>query len=248
MADVKISELTEQTSTPDTDLIEIEKAVTGESRKSTKGNFLADVWTAINERVRSASLGLLAFKNTVNDDDFSGTALTLEKGGTGGTSASQARTNLGAAASVHTHAIADVDGLQTALNGKAGTSHTHAISDVTNLQTTLNGKAPSTHTHAIGDVTGLQTALDGKAGATHSHLISDITGLQATLDAATDAGYIVTGTFADARIAASSVVQHQGAINHDALSNVAADRHRKITISTLDPSGGADGDVWIKVV
>lgn len=41
----------------------------------------------------------------------------------------------------HAHAIGDVTGLQTALNGKAATSHTHSISDVTSLQTSLNAKA-----------------------------------------------------------------------------------------------------------
>ena len=62
----------------------------------------------------------------------------------------------------HTHSIANVTGLQTALDGKAPTSHTHAISDVTNLQTTLDSKAATSHTHTIANVTGLQTALDGK--------------------------------------------------------------------------------------
>lgn len=58
--------------------------------------------------------------------------------------------------------------LQTALNGKANSSHTHIIADVTGLQTALDGKqaagsyAAASHTHIIGDVTGLQTALDGK--------------------------------------------------------------------------------------
>ena len=53
--------------------------------------------------------------------------------------------------------------LKVLLAGKANSSHTHAISDVNNLQTTLNGKAASTHIHVINDVTGLQNALDGKA-------------------------------------------------------------------------------------
>jgi hypothetical protein len=47
-------------------------------------------------------------------------------------------------------------------------SHTHAISEVTGLQTALDGKqasgsyAAASHSHSISDVTGLQTALDGK--------------------------------------------------------------------------------------
>ena len=41
-------------------------------------------------------------------------------------------------------------------------AHSHVIADVTGLQTALNGKAASSHSHVISDVTGLQTALDGK--------------------------------------------------------------------------------------
>lgn len=39
-----------------------------------------------------------------------------------------------------TLAIADIAGLQAALDAKAATSHTHAISGVTGLQTALDGK------------------------------------------------------------------------------------------------------------
>lgn len=41
-------------------------------------------------------------------------------------------------------------------------AHTHAIADVTGLQTALDSKAASSHTHTIANVTGLQTALDAK--------------------------------------------------------------------------------------
>jgi hypothetical protein len=117
------------------------------------------------------------------------------------------------AAAIHTHAIGDVTGLQTALDGKAATVHTHAIGDVTGLQTALDGKAATVHTHAIGDVTGLQTALDGKVdensaitGATKTKItydakglvtagadaaIADITGLQTALDGKTDDAIVV---------------------------------------------------------
>lgn len=71
--------------------------------------------------------------------------------------------------------LADIDGLDDVLNGKADAVHTHpdkadtdhghTIADVTNLQTTLNGLASSSHTHTYGidDITGLTTALAGKA-------------------------------------------------------------------------------------
>jgi hypothetical protein len=44
----------------------------------------------------------------------------------------------------------------------AAASHSHVIADVTGLQTALDGKAAASHSHAISDVTGLQTALDNK--------------------------------------------------------------------------------------
>jgi hypothetical protein len=47
--------------------------------------------------------------------------------------------------------------------GAAPTSHTHTIANVTGLQAALDGKASLVHTHAIADVTGLQGALDLKA-------------------------------------------------------------------------------------
>ena len=75
--------------------------------------------------------------------------------------------------SSHTHTIANVTGLQTALDGKAASSHTHTIANVTGLQTALDGKAASghnhdtvysklNHTHTIANVTNLQTTLDSK--------------------------------------------------------------------------------------
>lgn len=98
------------------------------------------------------------------------------------------------APSSHFHAVSDVTGLQTALDGKqasgsyAASTHSHAISDVTGLQTALDGKAATSHTHTIANVTGLQTALDGKQATGtcsllgHSHLVADVTGLQTQLD------------------------------------------------------------------
>lgn len=58
---------------------------------------------------------------------------------------------IGAAASSHTHTIANVTDLQTTLNGKAASSHTHTIANVTNLQTTLDGKVPTGRTVTAGN-------------------------------------------------------------------------------------------------
>lgn len=61
---------------------------------------------------------------------------------------------------------ADINNLQTALNGKANSSHTHSISQITNLQTSLDGKASKSHTHTISQITNLQKSLDAKLDKT----------------------------------------------------------------------------------
>lgn len=104
----------------------------------------------------------------------------------------------------------------TALAGKAAATHTHVIADVTGLQTALDGKqaagsyAATVHTHAIADVTGLQTALDGKAASSHTHTASAITdfttAVQAAAPATTDASLLTSGTLADARLSANVVL------------------------------------------
>jgi hypothetical protein len=139
----------------------------------------------------------------------------------------------GKASLVHTHVIADVTGLQTALDGKqaagsyAPLTHTHVIADVTNLQTQLDGKqpvgsyAPLVHTHSISNITGLQTALDSKqpagsyqpagdyAASTHTHVIDDVTDLQPALDLKADttdlnAYYLTTGGTLTGNVSISS--------------------------------------------
>lgn len=153
-----------------------------------------------------------------------------------------------------TLAIADIASLQTSLNAKLNTSsftgHTHLQTDVDGLVSALAGKQPldsdltalaglsttgvvkrtgaGTFTAAalaISDTTGLQTALDGKqaagsyAAAVHTHAISDTTGLQAALDGKASTASVASGTNA----------------------------YGTRTVSTGDPTGGSDGDIWMKV-
>jgi hypothetical protein len=75
----------------------------------------------------------------------------------------------------------------------ANATHTHAISDVNGLQSALDAKqvagnyANATHNHAISDVTGLQSALDAKqvtgnySLVGHRHNASDISGINLDL-------------------------------------------------------------------
>lgn len=159
----------------------------------------ADVTSAVAAVVNAAPASLDTLKELAdalgNDANFASTVTNAIAG---------------KAAAVHTHVIADVTGLQTALDGKqasgsyAASVHTHGISDVTGLQTALDGKqasgsyAAAVHTHGISDVTGLQTALDGKAASTHSHAIADVTGLQTALDGKQASGSYAAATHSHA--------------------------------------------------
>lgn len=48
-------------------------------------------------------------------------------------------------------------------NARPPTAHSHAVADVTGLQSALNGKAPTSHTHTEAQVTGLTAKLATKA-------------------------------------------------------------------------------------
>ncbi len=74
----------------------------------------------------------------------------------------------------------------SATHALALAAHAHAIADVTGLQMALDAKSATGHGHAIGDVSGLQVALDGKSATGHGHAIEDITGLAGATVSAPD--------------------------------------------------------------
>lgn len=110
----------------------------------------------------------------------------------------------GLAGSDHKHIIADVTGLETALENKSPTVHKHVAADISDLAGLLATKAdlaspaftgnPTAATQAVGNnstrlattafvVTAIANGVSGKADNGHGHIVSDITGLQAALDA-----------------------------------------------------------------
>ena len=96
------------------------------------------------------------------------------------------------AQATHSHAIADVNGLQEELNGKGAGDMKKSVYDadgdgVVDNAKKLDGRtlaqfAPAQHSHDMSQVSGLSSALMGKADAVHSHEIADVNGLQAKLD------------------------------------------------------------------
>ena len=118
----------------------------------------------------------------------------------------------------HSHAVSDVTGLQSALNGKAATSHTHAVSDVTDLQNSLDAKAALSHTHGMTDVTGLQDALNAKADA--DAVPSSCVTYAETLPTASDGApgcVIVTGATSETQTRGHvySLMRHEQSITRD---------------------------------
>lgn len=69
--------------------------------------------------------------------------------------------------------------LSTGLAGKANKAHTHAVADVTGLQTALDGKQPK---GSYATTTALTDGLAGKANTSHTHTVANVTGLQDALN------------------------------------------------------------------
>ena len=92
----------------------------------------------------------------------------------------------------HNHTIANVDGLQTALNGKASTSHTHDHANITGMTANralisnasgvlTESAVTSTELGYLDGVTSaIQTQLNGKAASSHTHSGTQVTGLTAS--------------------------------------------------------------------
>lgn len=83
-----------------------------------------------------------------------------------------------------------------------------------------------------GVTSALQTQLNAKAATAHNHAAADTT----------------SGTFADARIAASNVTQHLvgGLAVQINGRNINAKAGTSKTLSTSAASGGSDGDIWYR--
>ena len=106
------------------------------------------------------------------------------------------------AQATHSHAIADVNGLQAALNATGDMKKSVYDADgdgVVDNAKKLDGRtlaqfAPAQHSHDMSQVSGLSSALTGKADAAHSHEIADVNGLQAALDGKINTTYTLSIT------------------------------------------------------
>jgi hypothetical protein len=124
---------------------------------------------------------------TINSMVYPSAGIALSTGTAWGTSITDNSSNWNTAYGWGNHASA----------GYAASSHTHSIANVTGLQTALDGKqasgsyAASVHTHAISDVTGLQTALAGKQAQLNGTGFVKVSGTTVSYDNST---YLTTAS------------------------------------------------------
>lgn len=149
------------------------------------------------------------------------------------------------AAASHSHAIADVTGLQTALDGKAAAAHAHASTDISDStaagRALLTGANAAAQRTSLGLGTAATEATTAFAAASHGHAVADVTGLQTALDAkAPLASPTFTGTPA-APTAASGTNTTQVATTAFVQSAVAAFGAGDMTKATYDTDN--DGKV-----
>ncbi len=119
------------------------------------------------------------------------------------------------------------DAEKSTWNSKAAETHSHTKSQITDFPSTM---PPSAHTHEQSDVTGLGTALSAKADSSHTHTPSTV-GL-GNVDNAKQMP-IAGGTFT-------------GIVTAQSNTSYLTRQIRNFVLSTADPSGGSNGDVWIK--
>jgi hypothetical protein len=128
--------------------------------------------------------------------------------------------------------------------GGGAVMHTHVIADVTGLQAALNGKAPLVHTHSIANVTGLQAVLDGKAPLAHTHVIADVLGLQTILNDLSEGGGGST-TYAGLTDAATVNLPAINTPLASALSGKAATSHTHVSASITDATSAANPNTLV---
>lgn len=101
---------------------------------------------------------------------------------------------------------------------------TATFNDSTTTTVDLDGKyAESSHTHAAGDITS-GTFTDARIPSLNASKITAGTFADGRIPSLATSK-ITSGTFANARISSGSVTQHEGDIDHDALTNFVANEH-----------------------
>lgn len=159
---------------------------------------------------------------TITTGTWNGTTIAVADGGTGATDAATARTNLGAAATAHTHAIADVTNLQDTLDAKfsvAGTGLTSSSGTVNVIGTanriTANADSIDIASTYVGQtsITTLGTITAGTWNGTAIAVANGGTGATDAATARTNLGAVSTS---DSRLSDARTPSNDADIVHKA--------------------------------
>lgn len=158
----------------------------------------------------------------------------------------------------HTHVAADVTDFAAAVEAALPNVGSPVVASFVKITTDTEGRVSGTTPVVAGDITTLVDAMyvnvagDAMTGALAMGA-NKITGLAAGTAPGDAVRYdefnghthaaadVTSGAFADARIAASNVTQHQAAIDHDALTNFVANEHVDHSAVTLTAGVGLTG-------
>ena len=157
--------------------------------------------TARTIRTNLASTSTASFDGSANITPGVTGILPVANGGTGATTAAAARTNLGAAASSHTHAASEVTGL-------AAVATSGSYGDLTDTPT-IDSALSSTSTNAIQNKV-VNTALAGKAPSSHTH---NYAGSTSAGGAANTATKLATARTIRTNLASTSTASFDGSAN-----------------------------------
>ncbi|MBR52203.1 hypothetical protein CMK19_00365, partial [Candidatus Poribacteria bacterium] len=180
--------------------------------------------------IETLGLGTLSTLNSVNNNNWNGTALAVTNGGTGSTTAAGARTALGVDVPV---TLAGSRNYLTLSNQEITVGEVD-ISDDTNLAVdpplVLTGDTlsiPSSSTSASGFMSSASfTKLDGIEANADVTDATNVAAAGAVMTEVNDLSSAVTWVdVPTTNITQDSVTQHVGAIDHDSLSNFVANEH-----------------------
>lgn len=99
--------------------------------------------------------------------------------------------------STHGHEIADINGLEDALNDAASAEHQHTTADITDFATEMAKKAEATHNHQQSEVVGLEDAISDMTeiaqGKCKSYVFDTVDELDTWLGVADNTANLKTG-------------------------------------------------------